>query len=66
MKKHEGEDTEKQAAEGSVQAPAPHTLLSEADIKKMKVTDLRDELHKRKKSVKGKKKRWTDAVAHWL
>jgi len=28
-----GEDTEKQAAEGSeVQAPAPYTLLSEADI----------------------------------
>ena len=50
-----GEDTEKQAAEGSVQAPAPYTPLSEADIKKMKVTDLRDELHKRKKSVKGKK-----------
>ena len=50
-----GEDTEKQAAEGSVQAPAPYTLLSEADIKKIKVTDLRDELRKRKKSVKGKK-----------
>ena len=28
-----GENTEKQAAEGSVQAPAPYTLLSEADVK---------------------------------
>ena len=50
-----GEDTKKQAAEGSVQASVFYTLLSEADIKKMKVTDLRDDMHKRKKSVKGKK-----------
>jgi len=57
-----GVDTEKQAAEGSEQSPAPYTLLSEANIKRMKVTDLRDELHKTKKSVKGKK----DELMQWL